>query len=71
MKPNCYDAQDSRTFIDSFRQSIKAILLYNTNLYAQIPIAHSIIMQEKYENMEVLLQKNTMLINSRFVKISK
>jgi len=57
MKENCYKATDWRLFIDSSKRSIKAVLLHNTNIYAPIPIAHSTIMQEKYENMVVLLKK--------------
>lgn len=57
LKPNSYDAKDWRLFIDSSKRSIKAVLLHNTNVYAPVPIAHSTIMQEKYENIEVLLKK--------------
>lgn len=62
IKENCYkDRQiattDWRLFIDSSKRSIKAVLLHNTNVYAFILIAHSTIMQEKYENMQVLLKK--------------
>lgn len=56
-KPNCYNAKDWRLFIDSSKRSIKAVLLHNTNVYAPIPIAHSTVLQEKYENMEILLEK--------------
>lgn len=57
MKANCYDAKDWRLFIDSSKRSIKAVLLHNTNVYAPIPLAHSTVMQEKYENIGVLFQK--------------
>ncbi|KYM93378.1 hypothetical protein ALC62_16020 [Cyphomyrmex costatus] len=57
LKENCYKATDWRLFIDSSKRSIKAVLLHNTNVYAPIPIAHSTVMQEKYVNMEVLLEK--------------
>lgn len=48
---------DWRLFIDSSKRSIKAVLLHNTNVYAPIPIAHSTVMKEKYENVEILLNK--------------
>lgn len=57
LKENCYEATDWQLFIDSSKRSIKAVLFHNTNVYAPIPIAHSTVMQEKYENMQVLLQK--------------
>jgi len=56
-QPNSYKASDWRLFIDSSKRSIKAVLLHNTNVYAPIPIAHSTVMNEKYENMEILLQR--------------
>lgn len=32
-------------------------MLHNTNIYAPVPIAHSTVMQENYDNMQVLLKK--------------
>jgi len=57
IKPNLYKAPDWRLFIDSSKRSIKAVLLHNTNVYAPIPIAHSTVMEEKYDNMQILLEK--------------
>lgn len=57
LKPNSYKASDWRLFIDSSKRSIKAVLLHNTNVYAPVPIAHSTVMQEKYDNMQILLEK--------------
>lgn len=57
LKKNCYKDEDWRLFIDSSKVSIKGVLLHNTNVYAPVPIAHSTIMQEKYESMQVLLEK--------------
>jgi len=57
LKPNSYKASDWRLFIDSSKKSIKAVLLHNTNVYAPVPIAHSVVMQEKYDNMQILLEK--------------
>jgi len=56
-QPNSYKTSDWRLFIDSSKRSIKAVLLHNTNVYAPIPIAHSTVMNEKYKNMEILLQR--------------
>lgn len=39
MKENCYKTTDWRLFIDSSKNSIKAVLLHNTNVYVPIPIA--------------------------------
>lgn len=57
LKENSYRASDWRLFIDSSKRSTKAVLLHNTNVYAPVPIGHSTVMQEKYDNMRVLLQK--------------
>lgn len=57
LKQNSYRAGDWRLFIDSSKRSIKAVLLHNTNIYAPVPIAHSTVMQENYNNMQVLLEK--------------
>ena len=37
-----YSASDWRLFIDSSKQSLKAVLLHNGNVYPSIPIAHSV-----------------------------
>ena len=34
-----------------------SVLLHNKTVYALIPLAHSTVMQEKYENMGVLFKK--------------
>lgn len=57
LKKNCYKVEDWRLFIDSSKQSIKAILLHNTNVYVPVPIAHLTVMKEKYEIMQVLLKE--------------
>jgi len=54
LKTNSYRAGDWRLFIDSSKRSIKTVLLHNTNIYAPVPIAHSTVMQENYNNMQVL-----------------
>ena len=45
-------------FTDSPKVSLKAVLLHNGNMFPSIPLAHAIHMEEMYENLQVLLQKN-------------
>lgn len=52
-----YDSHDWRLFIDSSKQSLKAVLLHNSNVYPSIPIAHSVELKETYTNMELLLDR--------------
>lgn len=51
-----YDSSQWHLFIDSFKRSLKAVLLHNGNEYASIPIAHSVYLKE-YENMKKVLGK--------------
>lgn len=44
-------------FVDLSKRSIKVVLLHNTSVYGPIPLAHSTIIQEKYENIKILLWK--------------
>ncbi|XP_053968164.1 uncharacterized protein LOC128869618 [Anastrepha ludens] len=44
-----------RLFIDASKDSLKAVLLFNGNLYPSVPVAHAAKMKETYENMKVLL----------------
>ena len=44
-----YNASDWRLFIDSSKQSLKCVLLHNTNEYASIPIENPTILKEKHE----------------------
>lgn len=52
-----YERTDWRLFIDSSKRSLKAVLLHNGNKYASIPIAHSVHLKERYENLKLLLDK--------------
>ena len=47
---------DWRFFIDSSKRSLKGVLLHNVNKYPSIPIAHSVHLNESYDNMELLLE---------------
>ena len=51
-----YSASDWRLFIDSSKQSFKAVLLHNSNVYSSIPIAHSAGMKEDRESVKILLE---------------
>jgi hypothetical protein len=44
-------------FIDSSSKSLKAVLLHNGNELPSIPVAHSVHLKEKYENVKLLLHK--------------
>ena len=48
-------ASDWRLFIDSSKQSLKAVVLHNGNVYPFIPIAHSVQKKEDRESAKILL----------------
>lgn len=52
-----YVPNEWRLFIDSSTQSFKAALLHNGNKYASVPVGYSTVLDEKYENMKLLLEK--------------
>ena len=51
-----YDANEWRLFIDSSKRSLKVVLLHNGNKFGSIPLAHSVTLREKYENVNLVLQ---------------
>ena len=51
-----YSASVWRSFIDSSKQSLKAVLLHNGYVYLIIPIAHSVRMKENRESVKILLE---------------
>ena len=51
-----YSASDWRLFIDSFKQSLQAVLLHNDNVHPSIPIAHSVQMKKDREFVKILLE---------------
>ena len=57
LKPGCYKSDEWRLFIDSSKRSLKAVLLHNTNVYASIPVAHSVVIKEEYTNLKTVLEK--------------
>ena len=52
-----HDLIQWRLFIDSSTKSLKAVLLYNGDIYPSIPLAHSQQMKEDYKNVKQLLIK--------------
>jgi hypothetical protein len=52
-----YKMNEWRRFIDSFKRSLKAVLLRNGNNYVSLPIGHSVHLKESYENLELVLTK--------------
>lgn len=54
-KSESYKTEDWRLFIDSEKDSLKAVLLHNGNRLPSVPIAHATNMTENYETMKSLL----------------
>jgi len=50
-----YNAAEWRMFVDSSKRSLKAVLIYNGNTVASLPIAHSVTLKETYETLKALL----------------
>ena len=51
-----YDPSQWRLFIDASLYSTKAVLLHNGNSLPSIPIAHSVVLKETYDNINFILQ---------------
>ncbi|CAK9833042.1 hypothetical protein ANTRET_LOCUS9781 [Anthophora retusa] len=51
-----YSAKEWRLFVDSSKESLKAVLLHNGNEKPSIPIAHAVNIKESYEKMVKLLK---------------
>jgi len=49
-KADMYKPEDWRLFIDSSKESLKAVLLHNGNKYAAVPIGHSTILKDHIKN---------------------
>ena len=49
--------QDWRLFINSFKRSLKCVLLHIGNLYGSVPIGHSTTLKEKYDEIKYILKK--------------
>ena len=51
-----YEPEEWRLFIDASTYSTKAVLLHNGNLIPSVPVAHSIILRETYDNLAFILE---------------
>ena len=52
-----YKPDEWRLFIDSSKRSLKCVLLHNANIYASVPIGHSVALKESYSTVKMVLQK--------------
>lgn len=51
-----YNPNEWRLFIDSSKFSLKAVLLHKGNEIPSIPLAHSVVLKESYESMDIILR---------------
>lgn len=51
-----HDPKEWRLFIDSNKESLKAVLLHNGNEKPSIPVAHAVNSKENYETLEAVLK---------------
>ena len=52
-----YDTPQWRSFIDSNKSSLKAVVLHNWNQYASFPMVHSVTLKETYKDFALILKK--------------
>ena len=52
-----YRSSEWRLFIDSSNRSLKCVLLHNGNIYAAVPVGHSVTLKEEYENIKLVLER--------------
>ena len=52
-----YNPDEWRLSKESFKRSLKCVLLYNGNKFGSVPIGHSVIGKEHYLNVKMVLQK--------------
>ena len=52
-----YNPDEWKLFIDSSKRSLKYVLLHNGNKFACAPIGHFVIVEERYLNVKMVLQK--------------
>ena len=50
-----YNTSDWRSFIDSSELTVKGVLLHNGNVFASVPITHSVHLRETYDSLTHLL----------------
>ncbi|XP_076813187.1 uncharacterized protein LOC143459793 [Clavelina lepadiformis] len=51
-----YNSIEWRMFIDSSKRILKCVLLYNSNLYGAVPVAHSVSLREEYGNIKRVIE---------------
>ncbi|XP_076804684.1 uncharacterized protein LOC143448723 [Clavelina lepadiformis] len=51
-----YNSIEWRMFIDCSKRILKCVLLYNSNLYGAVPIAHSVSLREEYGNIKRVIE---------------
>ena len=52
-----YDPNDWRLFVDSSKESMKAVLLHNGNILPSVPVAYSTTLKENYITLQLILDK--------------
>ncbi|XP_076367169.1 uncharacterized protein LOC143255416 [Tachypleus tridentatus] len=50
-----YHPNDWRLFLDCSKQSLKCVLLHNGNVYAAVPIGHSVYLREEYNDIKTVI----------------
>ncbi|GBN73404.1 hypothetical protein AVEN_261739-1 [Araneus ventricosus] len=53
-----YDPSEWRIFIYSSKISLKAVLLHTGNSFPSLPLAHSLHLEENYNDLSMILEKN-------------
>ena len=51
-----YKPKEWRLFIDSYKRSLKCVLLHNSNMYVPIPVRHSTTLKDRYDLIKTALQ---------------
>ena len=52
-----YHSSDWRLFIDSSNRNLKCVLLHTGNKHGSIPIGHSVVLEENFSNIKVVLER--------------
>lgn len=50
-----YNAEQWRLFLDRSKRSLKCVLLHNGNVYAAVPVGHSVQMQEAHNDIKTII----------------
>ena len=52
-----YDPNDWRLFVDSLKESMKAVLLHNGNVLSSVAVAYSTTLKENYITLQLILNR--------------